>query len=57
MVAELNEISDVSAAQAEARNNGDLARATELDKRLDLLYGEKKRAVGAWQEHVRKHAC
>jgi hypothetical protein len=57
VVAKLNELSAISVAQAEARKDGDTYRATELDKKLDLLYGEKERAVGAWQEHVREHGC
>ena len=57
IVPKLTEISDSSTEQAEARKNGDPQLATALDTRLELLYGEKERAVGAWQEHVREHGC
>ena len=57
VVAKLTELSTVSTAQAEARKNGDVHLATELDTKLDLVHGEKERAVGAWHEHVREHGC
>lgn len=57
VVANLTKLSELSTAQAEARENGDVESATELDKQLDRLHGEKERSVGAWQEHVREHGC
>jgi hypothetical protein len=57
VVEKLTELSTLSTAQAEAREKGNLDVATELDKQLDLKYGEKERSVGAWQEHVREHGC
>ena len=57
VVAKLDEITDLSRAQAEARKNSDIDEATKLDERLDLVYAEKERRVGAWQQHVREHGC
>ena len=53
----LTQIVELAQAQTEARRNGDRKRAIELDKQLDLLYGEKERSVGAWQEHAAEHGC
>jgi hypothetical protein len=53
----LSRLAGLSQRQIEARNNGDVALATELDCKLDLAFGEKERSVGAWQEHVREHGC
>ena len=57
VVEKLTEISNISAEQAGARKSGNLELAIELDRRLDLLYGEKERAVGSWDKHVREHEC
>ena len=57
VVAKLTNLEQLSKAQVEARNNGDPALAMELDEKLDLVFGEKERSVGAWQEHVREHGC
>ena len=57
VVAKLTELSNLSSRQAEARKAGEISLATELDRQLDLLHGEKERRVGAWQEHVREHGC
>lgn len=57
VVAKLNVITDLSREQAEARENGEPGRAAELDQRFDLIYAQKERSVGAWQEHVREHGC
>jgi hypothetical protein len=50
-------MSQLSSEQKAARLHGDPDRATELDRELDLVFGEKERAVGAWQEHTREHGC
>lgn len=57
VVGHLDDITRLSKEQAEARNNGDPDRATDLDTELDRVYAEKERSVGAWQEHVREHGC
>lgn len=57
VVEKLTEISNISAEQAEARKSDKPELAAELDKRLEFLYGEKERAVGSWEEHVREHGC
>ena len=57
IVGKLTKIVELAQAQTAARRNGDRKRAIELDKQLDLLYGEKERAVGAWQEHTSEHGC
>lgn len=57
VVANLDEITKLSKAQAEARTKGDDALATQLDEQLDVRYAEKERSVGAWQQHVREHGC
>jgi len=53
----LTDMVNLAQAQAEARRKDDRERAIELDKQLDLAYGEKERAVGAWKEHTVEHAC
>ena len=53
----LNEISKLSSAEAEARKHGNLKLATELDQRLDEAIAQKVFTVGAWQEHVGEHGC
>ena len=57
VVANLDEITRLSKAQAEARTQGDEALATRLDEQLDMTYAQKERSVGAWQQHVREHGC
>lgn len=57
VVSKLKKLSELSQAQAEARENGDVATATKLDRDLDLTQGEKERSVGAWHQHVREHGC
>ena len=57
VVANLDEITRLSKAQAEARTQGDQERATQLDDQLDMKYAQKERSVGAWQQHVREHGC
>jgi len=50
-------LAQLSNEQKFAREGGDPARATELDKELDLMFGEKERTIGAWQQHTREHGC
>lgn len=57
VVANLDEITNLSKAQSEARTRGEEELATRLDKRLDEMYAQKERSVGAWQQHVREHGC
>jgi len=57
VVANLDEITRLSKAQAEARTKGEAALATQLDDQLDKTYAVKERSVGAWQQHVREHGC
>jgi hypothetical protein len=57
VVQALDQMARLSAEQKAARLSGDTERATELDKQLDLMFGEKERAVGGWQEHTREHGC
>ncbi len=57
VVEKLTEIEELTRAQRAARTNGDQDLARELDKKLDLAFGEKERSVGAWQEHQREHGC
>lgn len=57
VVSKLTAIETLSRTQREARQNGNEAGAQELDQELDLMFGEKERAVGRWQEHVREHGC
>ena len=57
VVAKLADIARLSQDQAEARNSDDNERAEDLDRQLELVFGEKERCVGAWQEHVREHGC
>jgi hypothetical protein len=57
VVQALDQLAALSAQQKAARESGDDERATELDKQLDLKFGEKERAIGGWQEHTREHGC
>ena len=57
VVANLDEITSLAKAQSEARTRGDEELATRLDERLDEMYAQKERSVGAWQQHVREHGC
>lgn len=57
VVANLDEITTLSKAQSEARTRGDEQLATRLDEQLDIMYAQKERSVGAWQQHVREHGC
>lgn len=57
VVANLDEITSLSKAQSEARTRGDEELATRLDEQLDMMYAQKERSVGAWQQHVREHGC
>jgi len=57
VVKKLEVLATLSNLQKSARQNGEVERATELDKQLDLAFGEKERSVGAWQEHTREHGC
>jgi len=57
VVRALDRLAQLSNEQKFAREGGDPARATELDKELDLMFGEKERTIGAWQQHTREHGC
>ena len=53
----LMQISKLSRAVAEALANRSENLAAELDKQLDLEYGEKERAMGALYQHRKEHGC
>jgi hypothetical protein len=57
VVKALERLATLSTEQKMARESGDTGRATDLDTELDLLFGEKERTIGAWQEHTREHGC
>ena len=56
-VRQLDGMSSLLAVQKAARLNGESNRAAELDRQLDLAFGEKERSVGARQEHAQEHAA
>jgi hypothetical protein len=37
-----------------ARN---FAHVSRVDKKLEMIVGEKERAIGALRQHVREHKC
>ncbi len=43
--------------QIECLKRDDQKRLREVDKRLDLYYGKKERALGALREHTEEHGC
>ena len=57
VAANLTAIEALSKSQRDSREKGDTARAEQLDHELDLMFAEKERSVGRWQEHVREHGC
>ena len=57
VVRKLDQLANLSNEQKAARESGDPGRAMDLDRELDLVFGEKERSVGAWQEHTREHGC
>lgn len=57
VAANLTALETLAKSQREAREEGDNARAQQLDQELDLIFAEKERSVGRWQEHVREHGC
>jgi hypothetical protein len=53
----LMRISELTRSIPDALTNGDEDSASELDKQVDLEFGRKERAMGAFHEHRREHGC
>jgi hypothetical protein len=53
----LSEIAETTDAQLKAFQNSDHNRVMQLDKHLELMVGEKERAIGALRGHMKEHGC
>ena len=53
----LARIDQLNQGQMKALNEGDDQRLLELDKQMELTFGEKERAFGALFEHRDEHGC
>lgn len=53
----LERIDHVNKEQMEALHARDDERLLELDKQLELVFGEKERAFGALFQHREEHGC
>ncbi len=43
--------------QIDALKAGEMSRLTQLDKDLEITFGEKERAFGALRQHRTEHGC
>lgn len=53
----LERIDRLNKEQMEALNERDDERLMQLDKQLELVFGEKERAFGALFQHREEHRC
>lgn len=53
----LDEIIATNRLQIHCLQSGDYQTLLKHDKQLENLVGEKERAFGALQQHVREHGC
>jgi len=53
----LARIAELSRDTAEALAAGEMGRAMEFDKEIELELGEKERDMGALHEHKKEHGC
>jgi len=50
-------LANLATMQAEMFHSGNDAEFVRLDKQLELLVGEKERAIGALRQHAKDHQC
>ena len=43
--------------QLDCLHRNDQKRLLEIDQELEIAFGEKERALGAWREHREEHGC
>jgi hypothetical protein len=53
-LARLSEVTTLELQLFRARN---FAHVTRVDKKLEMIVGEKERAIGALRQHIREHKC
>jgi len=53
----LVEIKLLTQDQIECLKTGDTARLMALDKKLEMMFGQKERSFGALRQHVAEHGC
>ena len=56
-IACLAKMNDLTYRQMKCLQDGNTARAYQLDRQLDITFGEKERAFGALKEHAEEHQC
>ena len=53
----LSRLANVATIQAERFRLGDESEFVRLDKEIELIVGEKERAIGALRQHSKEHRC
>lgn len=50
-------LANVATVQAEMFHSGNDSEFVRLDKQIELIVGEKERAIGALRQHSKEHRC
>ncbi len=50
-------LANVATIQAETFRSGNESEFVRLDKEIELIVGEKERAIGALRQHSKEHRC
>ncbi len=50
-------LANVATVQAEMFRSGNDSEFVRLDKQIELIVGEKERAIGALRQHSKEHRC
>jgi len=53
----LSRLANVATIQAETFRSGNESEFVRLDKEIELIVGEKERAIGALRQHSKEHRC
>jgi hypothetical protein len=54
---QLQRVLDIANQQIEALRAGDQKELIDLDKTLEISFGDKERALGALRQHLKEHGC
>jgi hypothetical protein len=50
-------LANLATMQAEMSHTGNDSEFERLDKQIELIVGEKERAIGALRQHSKEHRC
>ncbi len=53
----LSKLSQLIESQLGALADAGIEKVREIDHEIELCFGEKERAIGALQQHLKEHGC